>query len=129
MQRRHVPIPGVYHLNATKPAMPKREYVPTTYRSLSTSSGGRRWNPVVFLTASTPRQITVDTVELRSRTELPRLTPLFVEASSGRVSSPDQFASTSSSSKIRARLAGAEAEMGIGKEAEGESLRISAACA
>jgi hypothetical protein len=69
--QRHDHIPGVYTVpNASRIAMPKREVSKSAYRSLSTSSGGRRWKPVVFRTASTPRQITVETVELRSRTEV-----------------------------------------------------------
>jgi hypothetical protein len=43
----------------------------------------------------------------------------------GRDSSPDQFASTSSS-KALDRATGAVLEMGIGREAEEESLRVSA---
>jgi hypothetical protein len=84
----------------------------------------------VFLTASTPRQITVETVELRSRTELLRLVVRSAAPSPGDDgdSLPDQFASISLSTPLD-RGVGADIEMGIGKEAEGESLRISAACA
>jgi hypothetical protein len=81
----------------------------------------------VFLATSTPCQITVDTVELRSRDELLWSAALFAEWSPaiGRDSSPDQFASTSWSRALD-RAIGSELEMGIGREAEGESLRVSA---
>jgi hypothetical protein len=74
--------------------------------------------------------MTVDTVELRSRTELLRSAALLVGRSpvACRDSSPDQFASTSLS-KIVERATGADVDMGIGREADGESLRVSAASA
>jgi hypothetical protein len=75
----------------------------------------------VFLTASKPRQIIVDTEELSSRTDVLR-----PEACSWPARS-DQFASTSSSSGVLARSTDDEAAMGIGREENGESLRVSAA--
>ena len=91
------------------------------YRLRSTSSGGeRRWRPVVLRTASTPRHTTVDTDEASSRNEVPSSAP--------RVSEElflDQPASTSSSS--RDESLGPDLDIGTGREAEGDSLRVSAA--
>lgn len=83
----------------------------------------------MFLTASTPRQMTVDTVELRSRAEV--LKEFDRLPSSSTEDDKDwpggQFASTSDD-KCLDPAVGIGSEMGIGKEAEGESLRFSAAC-
>lgn len=83
----------------------------------------------MFLTTSTPRQMTVDTVELRSRNEVLTIFELSPSACSegDEESLPDQFASTSDKEFLDPAI-GSEAEMGIGKEAEGESLRLTAAC-
>jgi len=93
------------------------------HRSLSTSSPlGRRWRPVALPTTSNPRQIVVATDELTSRNELLRSPPCVCGMSRPCSSSSSaQLASMSA-----ARLSD---EIGSGLEADGESLRVSAACA
>jgi hypothetical protein len=94
--------------------------------SRSTSSRlGLRWSPVAPRTASKPRHIVVVTVELRSLNEPVKSRETSRDSSlSPRSSlpSPIQFASTSSSA------AADEEEIGTGRDAEGESFRVSAAC-
>jgi hypothetical protein len=100
------------------------------YRFLSTSSGGeRRCSPVVLLTASNPRHTTVDTDDASSRSGFPDSDPLEPGMSLGlcREWSPDQPASTSLSRWDESD--GADRDKGTGREAEGDSLRVSAACA
>jgi hypothetical protein len=94
-----------------------------TQRSRSTPSPlGRRCSPVALPTTSNPRHMVVATEELTSRNELLRSLPCRCGISRPCSSSSSaQLASMSA-----ARLSD---EMGSGREADGESLRVSAACA
>lgn len=109
-----VPPRGIYREYNQKAIISERNHEWCPYRFRSKSSGERRCRPVVLRTASTPRHTTVDTDEASSRSDVPGLS---------RDSSSVKPASTSPMGWLFEDL-----EVGTGRDAEGEVLRVSAAC-
>jgi hypothetical protein len=76
-------------------------------------------------TASTPRHTTVETEEASSRNEVPPSAARGISPEARLEVAADQPGSTSSSTKDVSE--GADLDIGTGRDAEGDSLRVSAA--